>query len=278
MSFIDEVVSGRVELPMLPKGVILVLNILRSEDASLAEVAQLVERDPVLAARILRLANSSYFGGRRSVSSLTGAVMMIGVKPLTTLVVACGAQAVFSEVPGVNLRRYWEASYQTACAARQLASRLRLDGEAAYSAGLLVGVGHLILCRFHPEPAQRLFGGMLLPWGASLAEQERQAFGTDHARISGIWVGMLDLPQPLFDGVAMSQAPLAEPVPRLARVVQLAAEMAAGLDTEASNTELAQRWRNGLASTLLAGLGLTDYLADGSSVEDVQAMRSVTAA
>jgi HD-like signal output (HDOD) protein len=273
MSFVDEVVAGRVELPMLPKGVIAVLNILRRDDASLADVATHVEQDPVLAARILRMANSSYFGGRRSVASLTSAVMMIGVRPLTTLLVACGAQAVFAQIPGVNLRRFWEASYQTASAARQLAGRLRLDRETAYSAGLLVGVGHLILCRFHAEEAERRFGGVLMPWGATLAQQEREAFLADHARIAGLWTDKLDLPDALVQAVSQSQSPLSAPAPALARVVQLASEMAAALDDGADDKALPARWRTGLPATLLAGLGLTDYLADGSCREDVQAMR-----
>jgi HD-like signal output (HDOD) protein len=278
MSFVDEVVAGRVELPMLPKGVIEVLKILRRDDASLADVASHVQNDPVLAARVLRMANSSYFGGRRSVSSLTSAVMMIGVRPLTTLLVACGAQAVFAQTPGVNLRRFWEASYQTASAARQLAGRLRLDRETAYSAGLLAGVGHLILCRFHAEEAERRFGGVLMPWGAVLAQQEREAFLADHARIAGLWTDKLELPEPLVRAVGMSQAPLSDTAPAMARVVQLAAEMAAEMaavldGADADDPSLPSRWRTGLPATLLAGLGLTDYLADGSCQEDVRAMR-----
>jgi HD-like signal output (HDOD) protein len=277
MSFVDEVVTGRVKLPMLPKGVIQVLRILQRDDASLVDVAAQVERDPVLAARILRMANSSFFGERRSVGSLTSAVMMIGVRPVNTLLVACGAQAVFAEVPGVNLRRFWEASHQTACAARQLAGRLRLDRESAYSAGLLVGVGHLILCRFHEAQAERHFGGICVPWGSVLAAKEREVFQADHARISGLWADKLELPEVVVQAVSLSQSPLAEPAPALARVVQLAAEMAAAMDNgDAPATDdmaLIGLWREGLPATLLAGLGLTDYLADGSCQEDIQAMR-----
>ena len=125
MNFINDVLAGRVALPMVPDVVMRVLGTMRRDDASLSQIADQLELDPVLSSRVLRLANSSFFAGRRSLSSISDAVGVIGYKSLETLVIACGAQAAFADVPGVNLRQFWLMAVASATSARQVARRLR---------------------------------------------------------------------------------------------------------------------------------------------------------
>ena len=66
----------------------------------MTELTRLIERDPVLSARILRLANSSYFGGQRSIDSLQGAIGLIGTGPLNTLLVAGLGRLLFENSRG----------------------------------------------------------------------------------------------------------------------------------------------------------------------------------
>lgn len=272
-SFVDDAVAGRLTLPMLPQVILDLLRELRREDCSLHRVGALIERDPVLSARILRMANTSYFGGRRSIDSLPAAVAMIGSQPLVTLLVACGAQAAFAEVRGANLRQFWVSAQATAGAARLIAQRLGADREAAYSAGLLQPVGHLILCQWAPEQAERHFSRMFNPWGAALARAEEEAFGISHPRVSALWVDRLGLPARVVEAIGASMSTPEARVPPLARCVQLACELAAALSGSLQADDLLAR----LPPALLLAAGLPDYARDGGLAEDLDALAALPA-
>jgi HD-like signal output (HDOD) protein len=267
--FVAEVLAGRVAMPMMPRVVMRAIQQLRKHDASVASVAAEFEQDAMLNSRVLRLANSSYFAGRRSVSSVHDAVALIGFKPLETLVIACGAQAVFADVPTVNLRQFWQSSVVTAAAARALAQPLRLDRDAAYTAGLLLGVGHLILCTFQPKQALAEFASIRHSWGLALAEREMRAFGATHGHISSLWVDQLGLPVAVAE--AQLEAMQSEPPTPLAGVLQLATAAASAVAAGQS----AQQARETLAGPLADRLGLAVHLAEGGFDEHYTGLKAL---
>ncbi|OYU99222.1 MAG: hypothetical protein CFE45_13725 [Burkholderiales bacterium PBB5] len=256
MNFIDDVLAGRVALPMVPDVVMRVLGTMRQTDASLSQIADELELDPVLSSRVLRLANSSFFAGRRSLSSISDAVGVIGYKSLETLVIACGAQAAFADVPGVNLRQFWLMAVASATSARQVARRLRADGDTAYSAGLLQGVGHLILCQCHPAQAESEFSSMRSLWGTALAEREQAVWGTDHAQVSAIWVDKLGMPAAVGEAIAHSVDSMADSHHTLGRVVQMACSVAGAI----SAGDTAEQAARAVDAALVELLDLEQYV------------------
>lgn len=273
MNFIDDVLAGRVALPMLPDVVLRVLGVLRRDDSSLPQIATQLELDPVLSSRVLRLANSSFFGGRRSMASIGDAVSVIGYKSLETLVVASGAQAAFTQVPGVNLRQFWLLAVATASSARQVARRLRADADTAYSAGLLQGVGHLILCQCHPQQAEAEFSSMRSLWGMALAEREQQVWGVNHAQISAIWVDKLGMPAAVGEAIAHSLDPLAGSHHTLGRVVQMASHVASAIGTGDSAEQAAQA----VDAALVELLDLEHYLEGDDFADDFAHLKGLPA-
>ncbi len=275
MKFIDDVIAGRILLPMVPRVVQRVLAVLRQDNASLQQISAELEQDPVLSARVLRMANSSFFGGRRSVASISEGVHLIGFRSLETLVIACGAQAAFSDVPGVNLRQFWMTALLTAASSRQVAQRLRVDREAAYSAGLLQGVGHLILCMSHKEEALRHFTSMKSLWGTALAERERSAFGgVAHPEVSAMWVDKLGMPAPVVHAIEHSLDPLDQTHHVLARVVQLACSIATALNAGDSAEGAAKKMEEGLVQALKLG----DYVTSADFATDFADLKTQPAA
>ena len=271
MDFIEDVLSGRIKLPMVPGVVERVLALVREPDASLTQVAHEIEQDPVLSSRVLRLANSSFFGGRRSLSSIDDAVSTVGLRSLQTLLIASGAMSAFVAVPAVNLRQFWMVSVISASAARQIASRLDVDREMAYCAGLVQGVGHLILCQCRPEQALKALPGYRLLWGTELAAIERRAFGVSHPAVSAIWIGRLGLPAEVVDAVATSLEPMSVAVPRLGRVVQLASSVAASVAAGETVEQAIER----VDFALVAMLNLEAYLESegfGSDFDELQSL------
>lgn len=269
MKFLEDVLAGRVALPMVPRVILQLLQALRRDDASVPDLTRLIERDPVLGARILRMANSSYFGGQRSVDSLQAAIGLIGTRPLGTMLVACGAQACFADVPGVNLARFWQLAQRTALGSRLLARRRGLDADAAYSAGLLVGVGHLILCQSDPARAREAFAGLHQRWGAPLALHEQASFGASHPQLSAIWVDRLWLPRHVVEAIDQYLRPPTADATPLARVLLIASQLATQRPEDgAARHALAQAF----AQELLDAAGLSDYLSAGQIQQDLQQM------
>jgi HD-like signal output (HDOD) protein len=208
--FIDDVAAGRVELPTIPGVVQRLIKALRDPDVDARRIGEALSRDPVLSAKVLRVANSAFFGGQRSMASIDAAVAMIGTQALYKLVVACGVEASFEGIQSIDLRLFWRDALVAATAASKLAPRLAADPEAAYLCGLLHATGHLILCRSYPDIANAMFAGFAVVRGAELASIELEAFGIDHPAVGALWVESLGFPRAIAEAVGSATRPLVD--------------------------------------------------------------------
>ena len=200
-NFINDIAAGRVELPTIPRVVQRLLSALRDPDVDSRRIGEAISQDPVLSAKVLRLANSSFFGGQRSMASIDAAVALIGTEALNRLLVACGISSSFKEIAGIDLPTFWRDALLVATAANKLAPRLEADPEEAYVCGLLHATGHLILCRTYPDIANFVFTGFAVVRGAELAAVEVENFGIDHPNVGALWVESLGFPQPVADTI-----------------------------------------------------------------------------
>ncbi|MCE4553516.1 HDOD domain-containing protein [Roseateles cellulosilyticus] len=229
MDTVRAAAGGRLQLPSVPRVVRRLISQLRDPATSIVEVVDELEQEPQLAARTLRIANSPYYCGRRSLASLKDAVAIIGTDTLRTLVISGGLEAVFVAVPGVNLRQFWLDATLTAKAARSLARLAGGDGEAAFLAGLLHNVGHLILCQAFADRLPAVLAGSRQARGRALAALEHEACGLDHAQVSAAWLDELGFPTAVIDAVARHLE--ADPAAgTLAPVLALATQVAASIE------------------------------------------------
>jgi len=209
-NFINDIAAGRVELPTIPRVVQRLITALRDPDVDTRKIGEALAQDPVLSAKVLRLANSAFFGGQRSMSSIDAAVAMIGTQALNRLIVACGVSSSFKEIPGIDLPTFWRDALIAATAANKLAPRLEADPEGAYTCGLMHATGHLILCQTYPDIANAMFTGFAVVRGAELAEIELGAFGIDHPTVGALWIETLGFPQPVADTIRKAAQPPAD--------------------------------------------------------------------
>lgn len=228
-NFINDIAAGRVELPMIPRVVQRVIAALRDPDVDARKIGEALSQDPVLSAKVLRLANSSFFGGQRSMASIDAAVALIGTQALNRLVMACGVAASFKDIPGIDLPIFWRDALRAATAAQKLAQRLQADPEEAYVSGLLHATGHLILCQTYPEIANAMFSGFATLRGAELAAVENDAFGIDHPNVGAIWIETIGFPQPVADTIRKAAQPLADDDTPLDLTLRSACALAAAL-------------------------------------------------
>jgi HD-like signal output (HDOD) protein len=252
--FIDDVAAGRVELPTIPGVVQRLIAALRDPDVDARKIGAALAQDPVLSAKVLRIANSSYFGAQRSMASIDAAVALIGIKALNRITVACGVASSFEAVPGIDLPVFWRDALVAAMAGKQLASRLGADPEEAYLCGLLHATGHLILCRSYPDIANAMFTGFAVVRGAELAAIETEAFGIDHPAVGALWVESLGFPQPVADSIGNGVRPLDD----LERPLDLALRGACSLAASIAQQEPVEQALAALPPAVRARFGTAD--------------------
>lgn len=142
---LNRVENDTLVIPSLPEVASKCLELLRHDEVDLREVAKLIERDPVLATRLLRQATSAAMGGDGHIN-IHQATTRLGSKNVRTLILDASAAQLFrsrDQRIAAVARQLWEHSLAVALLSRDLAAILGggLDAEAAYLAGLVHDVG-----------------------------------------------------------------------------------------------------------------------------------------
>jgi HD-like signal output (HDOD) protein len=139
--------EGHLALPVMP-AVALKVRRLIAQDAGMPAIVGAIERDPAIAAALVKYANSVVYAGLRDVTDLQQAVMRLGLVPVQQAVTALSARSIFDNADKAHhdlYRRIWLHSITTALAARRLASRVRVPAETAFLAGLLHDLGKVVI-------------------------------------------------------------------------------------------------------------------------------------
>ncbi len=174
-------------------------EIVDSHDYSMQDVAQLIVYDPGLTARLLKIVNSAYFGFAAQIGTIQHAVSILGVQQIEDLVLATSIADALGDYQceHLDVKQFWLGSVYRAIAARNLASLCNLmDSERMFVAGLLSGIGHLIMYQSVPVLAQRARRE------ADVADRplylvEREEIGFDHATVASVLMRNWKLPESL---------------------------------------------------------------------------------
>jgi HD-like signal output (HDOD) protein len=189
MSDIQALFNSTTNLPMLPKVVQELLRLLDEDDPDTKEVIQKINRDPVIAAKVLRLANTAHYGAARQVKTLEDALSVIGFAKLSTLVIASGVSESFSNVPNMNLPLFWKRSFVCAAISRHMAIELnqlintRYQPELLYLGGLLHGIGQLVMHLFFPKAQKAMLMADLAQSAVERKRIEQAELGVDHCLV-----------------------------------------------------------------------------------------------
>ena len=228
-----------VALPSLPRTVALLMNELAQREPSLRRLNLLFGSDPVLAARLLELANAPAHQLTRQVAGISEALVLLGSAPLQTLVASATLGTAARAVQGINLQQFWRYSLHTAKLARSLAGVVFQNPTAAYTAGLLHGLGELLIHLGNPQKAQSM-NTLVLPLDMRRGKIEQRILGYSYTHVSAALAQRWLLPQVVVDALQYQAAPFEntayEP---LAGVIHLAAWRVRGREAGLSERELA---------------------------------------
>ncbi|MBN1757962.1 MAG: HDOD domain-containing protein [Chitinispirillaceae bacterium] len=189
-------------LPALPAIVTRLIQVVNSPDTSADDAAKLIQKDPALTTKMLRLANSAFYGIPRSISSVSSAVVILGFNTIRSLVLSASVMKMFStsREPAIDKDCFWKHSITCAIAAksivRQFISVRMMDPESAFCAGMLHDIGKLIFSEFAQEDYSEVCS-FARKNGKSLLEAEKEILGISHTDIGRIladkWALPLDL-------------------------------------------------------------------------------------
>lgn len=146
----DLITSGQFQLPPIPELVVKLRTALDDDDTNVQEIANLIRNEPAIAASLLRTANSAAFGGLKSITDLGQAISRLGLAKVQTMVTALLVQGQFEgnhESNSRMLATLWNHAIASASVASNLASREDYSRDDAFLAGLLHGIGRLLVLR-----------------------------------------------------------------------------------------------------------------------------------
>ncbi|MEG2961623.1 MAG: HDOD domain-containing protein [Janthinobacterium sp.] len=198
----EHIVRQIQELPSLPVVVLELLSSMDQDDTDVHVLAQKIELDQALAAKTLRIANSSFYGMQSKVTSIPQAVSVLGFHSIRTVVTACALTSSFAPAAGgFDFQAFWRHSLATAIAARLLAPHLGVNPETAFTAGLLHDLGTLVLVtRFPAEHA--LVRSYRQAHDCQMADAELAVIGIDHAQVGSALAAYWKFPATIQQAVA----------------------------------------------------------------------------
>ena len=189
---------------------------LANEDVSFAKIADLIEKDTVLAGNILRLVNSALYGLPGTVNSIRHAVSLLGINKLRNAALTMSVSRMWNQVktpPGWSMAKFNLHSVGVAILSDLLAQRLEVAyAEGAFVAGLFHDLGLLLVAiGLHDEYKQiSLLCQQEQKWAQ---EYEVQVLGMTHAELSADALAQWNLPEPIQTAVRYHAAPDLDPTP-----------------------------------------------------------------
>jgi diguanylate cyclase (GGDEF)-like protein len=196
-------------LPNIPAVAIEILRLCEREDINISQIAKPISRDPALAAKILRVANSAFYCLRSQITTVDRAISFMGTN--ATLSLSLNFSFVHdlrkSRRGGFDYTAYWRRSAITAAAGQALAewTKMMNSGEL-FLAGLLQDIGMLVLNEVFPKS----YGKFIVSSSRQhnrLVEIENEKYGTDHGAVGAWMLELWKLPRNLMTSIAASHSP-----------------------------------------------------------------------
>src|SRR5215831_11232143 len=151
MNTVEHLLRDEIRLPSPPAIAARILEIVKQEEFSFKQLASVIQSDPALLSRILRLANSGFYGLPKKVSNIDTAIAVLGVNALKNLALSFIISEAFGKNGDsrVDFDRFWRRSITTAVAGEMISTAVGSPNEDAFIVNLLQDIGVItsLVCR-----------------------------------------------------------------------------------------------------------------------------------
>ncbi len=208
---IIEIIGDLDSLPTLPHVAAQVMELSMSSKSSVREIAKILETDPALTSKVLKVANSAFYGLKQQVNSLELALVVLGMGEVSHLVMSISVFSAFPDIPGkktFNREQFWVHSAGCGHFARVIARRLgepALSGEV-FVGGLLHDIGKVVL----DEKAHDVFTDIFTQAqeeDRAIYEVEKERLGFTHEEVGLVLAQKWNLPLSLQEAISLHHHP-----------------------------------------------------------------------
>jgi putative nucleotidyltransferase with HDIG domain len=183
-------------------------EVLNSPRSSASHMADVVEKDTSLSAKLLKIVNSAFYSFPSKIDSIRRAITIIGTKELATLALGISAIEAFKGIPEelTNMKQFWRHSISCGVFARLLGTYIEgVSTERLFVSGLLHDIGRLVIFRTLPEQsAYSLY--LSIKEGIPLHESEERVFGFEHSEVGSALMEKWKFPPRLVKNVRFHHA------------------------------------------------------------------------
>lgn len=207
---IDVILKSIDRIPAFPATTQKVAALLRNDDYAVADVANVIKYDQAIAANILKISNSAYFGARQKIKSIQDAVVYLGQQQLIRAVQTAGVSRYFSKGGKgyvAQSKDLWEHSVAVALMSQILSRKIQSrEDPVLYTAALLHDVGKLILGEYVHESFEKIMY-RIKQGKCSFLEAEEAILGINHADLGGRIATHWNFPADIRDAIAYHHRP-----------------------------------------------------------------------
>lgn len=214
------------DLPALPHVVVRVMELTEDPNATAQDINAALNQDQAMTAKVLKLANSAFYGFPRRISTVTDATIFLGFKTVRSIVMAASVSEMLSkEIEGYAMDQgeLWKHSQSVAIAARLIAKRAKFPLlDIAYTAALLHDIGKVILNAYMKEQYIEVVQAVE-EQGIPFMTAEESVLGFNHASVGARIAEKWNLPSELVEAIAWHHDPARASVnPKLTSIVHIA--------------------------------------------------------
>ena len=207
-------------MPAFPKSVQKILELTRDVNCSPKDLVLVIEKDPVVTVKVLRVVNSAYYSLPKQITSISHAVVYLGFNTIKNLALSIAAIGILpaDNAAGFDGGQYLLHSLSTAGIAKQLALRVEgADPMDCFIAGLLHDFGKVVFAQFMPQEFRRALE--TCQWHeSSLHLALREVIGEDHAVVGAMLVEKWRFPADLIETIRYQYDPGRMDTPMIACV------------------------------------------------------------
>jgi len=210
---VKQVVSNIRNLPTPPIVFHQIQKVINDPKVSAGQIAKILQEDPAMSVKVLKLTNSAFYGLKREIESVKQAVIIVGLEAVKNLVLSASVLDMFKgkDIDHDFQEKFWRHSLAVGFCARLMAlmgkARGMLDPDAAFSGGLLHDIGKVILCCYLPKEYSLFKQAQASDRTSATYLIEERVLGYNHSQVGAILAEQWKLPRRLTEAVAFHHHP-----------------------------------------------------------------------